>query len=99
MVKTPKVTLDVSEHEMKLLRRLARHEHRSEARTAATLMHMTMRMIQREERVGIYYGPTPRSPRPLGSQRSRVKDGGRCAGWTREERDTWILTGEEPVHV
>jgi hypothetical protein len=91
----PKITLDVSEQEMKLIRRLARHEHRSEARTAATLMHMTMRVIQREERIGIHYGPAPRLP-ALQPDPVPVS---KMATWTREERDTWILTGEEPAHV
>jgi hypothetical protein len=31
--------------------------------------------------------------------RHRAKVSAFCATWTREERDTWILTGEEPVTV
>lgn len=95
MVKTPRVVINVSEYELKFLRRLARHENRSAAKTAATLMHMTMRMLQREERVGIHYGPAPRLPR----LQPDPKPAGRCAGWTKEERDTWILTGEEPERI
>jgi hypothetical protein len=95
----PRITLNVSEIELKYLRRLARHEKQSEARTAATLMHMTMRMIQREERVGIYYGPAPKTDLPCrrASTVHHAKVAARCAAWTREERDVWILTGVEPA--
>lgn len=90
----PKITITVNDCELRLIRRLARHEGRSVPLTAHTLMHMTLQMVRCEERTGLYYGPAPRIPK---LPRAKPK----CEGWTKQERDTWILTGEEPqrAHV
>lgn len=94
----PSLTVNLADHELKFIRRLARHENRSAAKTAATLMHMTMRMLQREERVGIHYGPEPKLP-SIKPKPHKIRIAPRMAGWTKEQRDTWILTGQEPERI
>jgi hypothetical protein len=93
----PKITVTVNAYELRLIRRLARHEGRSVPLTAHTLMHMTMQMVRCEERTGLYYGPAPVYSPLQGTKPHKFKHTAACSSWTKEQRDTWILTGEEPA--
>lgn len=88
----PKIIVMVNEFDMRLIKRIAGHLHRKPGRVTRSLVEMSLKTVRIEERTGLYYGPAPRLPKL-----SRAKP--RCEGWTKEERDTWILTGEEPQRV
>lgn len=90
-----RITITLSDSDAKLVRRLARHDHRSPAGMARALVSMSLQAIRTEEHTGWCYGPEPRVPHMpvmlLPAPRSP------CHAWSKQERDHWILTGEGPA--
>lgn len=90
----PTITVKLNEYELKMLRRIARLEHRGIGTIAYNLMHITLDQVKQDERVGMFfYGHVPKLPRLA----PNPVPASRCTGWTKAERDNWILTGQEPV--
>lgn len=92
----PKITIRVNEYDLKLIRRIARHEHRSVPMTAGSLVNMSLQMVRTEERTGLYYGPTPKQDRPP-KKMPVQKPPSRFAGWTTFDRELYVLTGLLPA--
>ena len=86
----------VNDNDLKLIKRIARHEHRSVQGTTRSLVNMSLQMVRTEERTGLFYGPVPKwaqAPKPA----PVPKPVSRFIGWTKIERDLYILTGIIPA--
>ena len=83
----PFVKVNLNEQDIKLVKRLARHEKRGEASMLYVLVKMSLNMIRTEERTGWCYGPVPQLP-ALPKPRPRFA--------SKEDRDAWILHGTVP---
>ncbi|GEM_PF-6174463 len=92
----PKITIMVNDNDLKLIKRIARHEHRSVQGTTRSLVNMSLQMVRTEERTGLFYGPAPEWARPP-KIAPVLKPVSRYAGWTKIERDIYILTGIIPA--
>jgi hypothetical protein len=92
----PTITIKVNDYELKLIKRIARHERMSVSKITGLLAFKTLQIIRQDERTGqYYYGHVPELPR-LQPDPVPVS---RCTGWTKVERDNWILNGIEPARV
>lgn len=83
----PFVKVNLNEYDLKLVRRLARHEKRGEASMLNALVKMSLEVVRREERTGWCYGPAPELP-PLPPPPPRFA--------SKEQRDAWVLYGIQP---
>jgi hypothetical protein len=101
----PTITIKVNDYELKLIKRIARHERMSVPKITGLLAFKTLEIIRQDERTGqFYYGHVPKLQRLDKSPSAlwlghRPKVSAFCADWTKVERDTWILNGIEPARV
>lgn len=85
----PFMKVNLNESDIKLIRRIARHEKRGEASVLQSLVKMSLGTVRIEERTGLYYGPVPGDLRaPLPKPRPRFA--------SKEDRDAWVMTGKMP---
>lgn len=86
--------VNLTEGDVKLIRRLARYGKTGEASILRSLVNMSLEKIRSEERAGWYYGDMPKELRSPPSRKIRVVS--KYDGWTKEQRDAWILYGTLP---
>jgi hypothetical protein len=87
----PRINFIISKDDLALLRNLAAREGRTMSNTCCMLVHMSLEMIQHGERKGLYNIHVPLVPAAAGRSKR--------ATWTKEQRDNWILTGQEPERI
>lgn len=88
----PSVNVNLNPYDLKLIRRLARHEKLTQTAMIRHLVKMSLNVVRIEERTGWCYGPEPKLPRLPADK----KKPSRFEGWTKEQRDAWILNGTRP---
>lgn len=95
-----KITISLEDYELKLIKRLARHQRRSVPTMVRALMRMSLNMIRIEENTGWCYsrasGVPPIRRMPVYHKFRNLPF---FEGWTKEERDEWILTGKIPDRI